>query len=1318
MATDYDINNSGRETNVMFGGISNNYTFVTTEGVLVDLNALNSNYSSASTTLLKVASTSKKILPLNSAIILPPKDKTLDTSWAKVGAKDNYMANMTVGAMTNDTKSFMVTSYADEAICISNPGKKSYQSCAAFDLGINSNSWRPSVGWDIPPTVYTKSSEWNIPISTKSYETKMPDTTNINAKSHTLFPKTPSPRWFRTAGIQRVKSEKYGDRLFFIYIDLLSTFYIYPVKNSVVKMIIEDGEEKPGEDPKVISRYLETSKYCINEGKYIKYDVEWDKSKKPTITDFHGFKELEISTLPYPYTPNKKYYYIDNDFTKIENSNNNKEFNNWMGGDDPKFKHDNAISTTQYVWTFNYNSTKVTTIAFEEGDSIQGKTLSFNTNDKKEKLYKLEGTPFIISESYKSKLGDNSSINTAPKLKDAKLKELKKYYPTLIEVSIDITITSEELEGFNVKCKTEETSSKETKVYYIGSGYTHPILNNKKEIKSGNELVHLAISCYGDFTSYSISKDNPEKSEAPHDMIFTDLKDITAKRDLPEKFLASAKDATDDEKADAVVNLAFLEMLITGKYDMPTIKKFVDRIVITKGVNGAKAPPTIIEKFTDSMDLTISSRYLKLDKKLKLDAKMLDILNADDAKDLRMTLCYLLKNYAIQMFTADHTNSFMSSIHTDISKWGYVTNVSGTRSKSKTIDFFKSKGFSLYVNSPIFGFPVEWDATLGKIYYPLEIIFKLLYLVGNPYYNDKGFSIYGLKEVYSELEPLFKMVKVHLTKSGALLPYLFRNLTLVNLLVQWYVITEIFEQLVKLKRINDTDKDIMLSIIAQGFFLDKKEIKFKYIETFVKNFFDRLPKMSTQVIGDILVSNMTFTIADSLASDKIVGDCDHLKPRNIRKYPTLSLPEVKRDMYIMQLQEPSAFGKKISNFSAVLEFRKSKNKDKDDEILQQYLLIKAPYISLNAISKFVSTLPLIPHCKGDELPYNSRIYLADEKPSVTPTEFEELLKLGYTSYLPPIYWSGSSSKDSLIRYHSQAVIFGLYINPSKSTIINSLIAVDYSSASLMLYSTKSSYFLKDDYSIGNALFINNKLHSTKGRCDTINPLLPNKDLDLSKDKDYIKPKLSIDTFNLIYSKISVTQTIDDIPKVDSLYEKNEIPKWVTDATHIYINSEYDFQADYNITLVEGNNVTSVLTSHLNGSISAYSIPPYGFLKELNESSTDSALKGNFSPNFTIDYVSIKYHAVLNATTNTKPPEANPKKKNETEEEKAKKPEFLVTTNKEVFNTAFSQTRDYDYYFDPKKPGFMGGFCTAAILYDFSLPKEFVNLASNYVPPKN
>ncbi len=1305
MATNYDINNSGRETNVMFGGISNNYTFVTTEGVLVDLGALNSNSSSASTTLLKVARTSEKILPLNSAIILPPKDKTLSTSWAKVGAKDNYMANMTVGAMTNNTKSFMVTSYSEEAICISNQGKKSYQSCAAFDLGINSNSWRPQVGWDTPPTVYTKA---------------MGNSNTINKNSQILFPKTPSPRWFRTAGIQKVKSEEYGDRLFFIYIDLLSTFYIYPVKNPIPYKD-EDGKEI---DPKIISQYLTTSKYCINDGKYKTYEVDWDRSKKPDLKYFHGFKELKIATLPYPYKGDKKYLYFDNDFSNTEDSNNDKDFNKWMGEDSAKFKHSESISTTQYVWTFNYNATKAVTIAFEEGENIQGQTLNFAVNGIREPLYKILGTPLIITKAYADKLGDTSSINKAPKLKEAKTIELKKYYPSMIEVSIEIVINSKELTDYTVKGKTESKYSKDTKVYYIGAGYTHPILDNKYKIKSGNELVHLAISCYGDTSNYSIDKNNPEKNECPHDIIFKTLKDDNAERDLSFKFLGKTNDGKDNPDAEIVkdskANLAFLKMLISGDYNMETIKNLIDRVVITKG---NPKPKTMVELLVSEFTALVKSRYrtntakaifYSIDTPISVGGKYppvksLDIINNSKAEDLRLCLAYILKVYSHEMYTSDHSNSYRASLSPPINDWSGIIK-DGTATKSETQKLYSGYSYPSTVftsKGEAYGFDNMAISAFSPIYYFIEFCTYILYFVGCPYYNYKDFLLISR----INLVPINKLLKEYLEKSDGLVPYLFYNMTLISLLTQWYLINEIIKGLIKDTQITSSVGDIMLSVLAQSFFLDKKDIEFKYIEDFVKKFFLRLPVLPAQVIDNILVSNMVCTIADSPSSnsntpsDAVVGECSPNNNRNIRKYPMSILPEVKRDMLIMQLQASSSFGKKISNFSAILEFRK------DKDVLSEYLLLKSPYIALNAISKFISTLPLIPFCKGDELPYNSRIYLSDDDPKATPTEYEILRDLGYNKKLQANLWNVSSSKESLMRYHKQATIFGLYVNPTKDTISNNLIAVDFSSCSLMLYSTKANYSFTTDYGIGNALYINHKLQLANGRCIDTPPLLPNKDLEVMKGSVYVQPKLDIDLFNLIYSKIAVTQTIDDIAKTNSLYKDGKIPKWVTNATYFYTDTEYDYQDDYNLSSLEGNNVTSVLNSHLNGSIAAYSIPPYGFLKELNNPDTNSKLKGNYTAKFTIDYLVVKYFSPIATKEETKPPIAKQENKD------SKKPVFLITTHKESFNNAFTQKRDYDYYIDQKKPGFMGGFCTASVFYDFRLPNEYVKLAENYEAPK-
>lgn len=1294
------VSQYANETHVHFGG-SGGYTFFTSEGI--DLNqTFMRGYPEGSTTLvqLKGSGTTAKLVPkpLNSS-----KYSSRTKKWGNVSASGAWWGNMTIDAFVNDAKDNMYISYYAGGVCLSDKGGTSYKSGIIANMPFGSYddtniTWMHDFGWNIAPTIYSKNSA-NTVLKVKNVQT--------------LYPKTKSPRWHRRSAVQIVSSEDYGGRVFLIYTDLLSTFYVYA---AYIPRVTKDEN---GVETAILLQYNSSNDWAVPTEYYKTGTFSWGDAIPPNLNRFFGYSPIATT---YSITYGTSFADWKADFPT--SSNTNATYDTWMGGAEATYEDKVNLIDTQYLWTFNYNATKATTIAFKKGDALEFK----NLENVRSNMYHFRGLPYLVSGSVKNDIHKNEILGNE-KLDDVTLDKMCEYYPILMELDIKIEITGKGLKNFDITVTPTSKSSYLTEEYYLSSGYTHPILDSKGVITGGNELSYMWLSCHGEIDNYN-------SEEFPYDIVFKTKGDPIAEEDIPEIFSSVTTD------------VYFMKTLISGDYDPAVIRAFVDSIegiddFITGCYEIVDTYRTVFGDFyTRTRDYKGTDNrgwyYISQEDKIRrsyTEGKEGSIFSPKSLKNwhyeskdntshlLKVVIEDLRSFEALSLISGnkDLSTSMAYSFHMR-STYGFERIPTGTNfytsdaipgnwsidstenSEGKLLTYLNSQGFpstKLYATSAQTGGAPRYLERTKEAYTAfaftnavIDYVSLIYFLMSENYGNSTiknddinyyAKSDYLIKDIaghaYKDFTCFYALLIKHINKNQVLLDACFSITPIVRICL-FSLLDKLFD---KLPYVPPSDIKVIKNMYAKLLTSNFEDYTFNDVygndsENFLKNLY----KPNYQVIDGILTPNTYYNffgypkgdMNTSVAVDKLV-----------RSYRTL-LPSKDLELFNGELNSPQAFGKKIKNFKSILNFTTGTNVNK-------YLLLTTPYASIQSLSSFIASIGSTFYVEGDKAPYASGMYL----PEATSTQgnepmYDEVVKSFGMCTNPSKWWMVSwPSGDFPGRFKTNAVQFKLFVKTNKETFANNIAAVDFGSSSIMFYGSQANYHYAE-YGVGTSFYINHEIQETYG-ISTNNP--PDEIGDVS-------PKLDIVRFNMLYNLSASIHTVSDIPLLPSYtLEKNKMYGADSEA---YAGQEIpgNFILDSSkwtagISVKDTYNVTSFITSHPNGSIAAYMLPPIGFLKAGVEAPKITA---TYDASYTIDYIKmLKKAKIITPQTATAPATTT-------------EATFIETTHKKMFNTAFSESRDYTYYTDPSTETFAGGFATAGVFYTFNVPNQYKEATANLV----
>ena len=1186
------------EVAASFGSFGARYTFFTSEAPEVGANMSISVTTAGSTSLINPKTKSNlKIKPLNSSVFVAPAKE-----WGNVSAGilptggQNFVANMTVSAMTNDQKMWMPVNYGIDSFCISSHSGKTFQSGQAFNKNGIPSVWEHDISWDVRPTAYAKSKIGIV---------------GLNKNSQMLFPRHANPRWFRRAGIQKVTDPKFGSRLFFVYTDLLSRFYVYPVNPPKEKIV----------------QILNYSDYCVDDTVYKKWDFPWGSyADEPSVATFRKHSEQLVGLALADYNDNVFLGWLGYGGTnQVPGAYTDHAYDVFMGtesGYDP-YK---PICDNQYLWEFNFNATKATTIAFKKGTN----PLSVKAIDgSSHYVHKFSNAFYLFSDTVQALMG-TSALSTPVVMTGNTMEQVFDYYPVLLEISINITLTGANPTDFDVAFNVLKAQSTDaTGIYYLASGYTHPKFDTARKVVGGDELSYACMKCYGELTDY-------ENTETTYDTFYTKRADSLAINDCPEVFKS------------VPANMEFLKMLVEGTYNLTTIKDFLNNIpdysaYLTQTVSGIV---TLLKWW--------GSHFSRATYDLMTDANYKEYMRR-----------FTVPTTMYYGDPPDPDKSFDFDFLSTVNGFPHLKDLFAYSIKNRTLSHFLSRaGSPAYYDSS-----THWLTTSFKSAYAsytglaspkdehsaitaLYVMWVMADLADAVFANRKNQVSGGPKNIDSMVYDYCQSTQVLSTPNK-----------IVGLLCAWAALDDVLIQL----DFPEIETKCIKSTISQTMFRNVSDVEWSTngatYATWVDGFFDKLPKLHCQVIDGYLIYNIDMDIQSMTAGTDYTN-----YETGLKYYSLFSFDQtLNYNYYLAEHETFFKVGKKIHSFVAQMEIVVS------DVVQDRYNLCLADYVAILNQDNMISTFPEIKYEAGDHTIFSTRFNCITTVTSdVLNTANVNLLATYYGTNLPETIMTINSDNEDTVARSTNCSIFGLFVKPNQNTHLNAISALDLASSSVSFYGCRAAKYY-NNYSVGSALYVDGIEQLSHGCLS--------EDGSRASDGVVLGTYLSSATFSFLYRMLAYWHTLDDIPIVRPYLSTNLLFDKFSDTARTEVFSFYPS--------TEIGVIASLIMSHPAGSISAYSLPPYGFLEALK---VDPDLAGGYTASYTIDYISA----------------LNPSYKPTGTVEK-----WINTTHKQVFNSAFKQGRDYSYYTDPAATdGYLGGFCTAAVWYGFELPNEYSTFAPN------
>lgn len=495
-------------------------------------------------------------------------------------------------------------------------------------------------------------------------------------------------------------------------------------------------------------------------------------------------------------------------------------------------------------------------------------------------------------------------------------------------------------------------------------------------------------------------------------------------------------------------------------------------------------------------------------------------------------------------------------------------------------------------------------------------------------------SLYGVKSFGS-------LLREYLTKYQCTEQFYNSHIVSIQLVCQKYIVSKVCESI----GLTQDTTDNILGVLALSVLESLENCYFANATSNVGLLESLSIKIPTQCIEGILIPNTVFEALESLNG---VGNPYSEYPSIYADY----LPKYSMYEKVVTQFSSTMFGRKIPEFSSFISLR-----DRSGGIINNYNIVSSKYICVRVNPFFVGTFNNVEFDDGDGCLYSHRVSWITKEVKWRPDLEATMSSEFFNAFGSGHYWPANFDGSPISRYNTNAFSFELYVSHTKETKSSNLCALDLASTSFIFYSTKASYHFPDDYSVGSTFIANNTVIKATG--------LNSKESIIASNLPPDDTLLDTKRFNIIYSLISKNNFIEDIPKHRSLTKDNKL---FTDGSKANTNDIYNTYLNSPNRAIE--TIKSGIYSHPNGSIAAYTLPPYGFLKDATEIPN---MKGDYSNSMTIDYIKAFY-----------------------------KDGFIYTTHKDEFNKAFKQSRGYDEYTDNESELKYGGFCSSGCWYDFNL----------------
>jgi len=1228
------------------------YTFYTVEDVYLSLTTDTDNDPIFGSVSLYNPAKSSKAKPLNSTKHIAPEKQ-----WGNAPTT-NVTANATVPTMVSNQLGQRSWAYSPTAFCVS------YSPSNIFNWGGKAHSILTTrtpnefpVSWGTRPAMYT--------------QTALPATTaKASYNIETVVPKLPTPRWWRRCGVQRVVSENFGSRLFYVLTDSLSRFYVYPV--GIPLSDIVDGVTSDRE-------------YYAPDA----YVQSWDFPFSA-----HG---LEVPSADTAYALNSKLYKsstfkanarpvfvwgnspVDGDSAK----SNPTTYDDWAGYESG-FSLSKPLNSAHYVWSFNYNSTRATTIAYKlktDQRVMQGILGDDYPMWRHKDCPYGYAIPTVLKDKVNASVASAMAVEGVNFSKDNRtLIPCKDSVTALLEVGIDIVLTGDTIGDFVatfsvLKADLSTTSGN----YYVASGYSRPKWSdNWQKIVNGNGLAWSTLKLSGDTTDlagYRLT-----------DTVFTNNTETNL------DFSARASVSTTKKDFYEYIRLFFSE----GRSDLD---EFYTELV--------KVLPTLEVKSS-----TVSGDFWSC-KPADVSSNKTGFTTATWGPMLKVPIGTMITDYEIYAGDrlVDPGEVTFVSMHS--LAWHLLNDPALLKFISAQIAVNLSR--SDYVEDS--HDEDELAYYFGAYYYPgVTIDGELLYIptATNPdtsatlehypeaLYAFQGYLLEALYFVNSSKSALFTEAY-----DGPLSHFYWHNYDIIFRLMQLALVNK----LLIYSELEDVIRTKFMQVYFQFMFTGSTsplEIKLEFphppdppppAETDYRTlYFDNLYEdWSISTIDGYMVSNidtMRVRLPLNAAASNTLDINVLPEDRTKRFMATLvTFPSADAELVYAQTQAMESFGRKVYDFKAFLCGYETYTEYDDTTGLPTgntpvrdmyvYKLVDTEYVvsrtSLDILGNF-------PELKQEDLPSYGKPLNLPPNINAAPLDMEcaEFLKsdaLNYTRLAFRNIQSSGEGTKPCETYWSVTTGVDFHIKVTKDTVTNVVAAHDFSNSDTMIYACSANENFHS-FSLGSAQLRATEVVELNGgvlESDILTPSASGTTLDISEyallynwvhanffGSDYYIPK------TWLHSSPYAT---DGSAATEAALTYGDIP------TREYLNRGYSMGPE------TPKGVYSFVTSDAYGSAAGYSLPPKGTLQVISAAipttgKRKNAISSKYSSAQTLDFVFSRRR-------------------------KGDATFYYKTTHNDLFNGAFalalSEPRKYLYYCDTTSSGVGGGFATAGGFYPFKLP---------------
>ena len=1244
-----------REVKVFFKAPSTYYTFYTVEDSYSSIVAdtMISPVLGSSTLYNPPKVSATKPTPLSSSKHVAPEKE-----WGNAPLHSRT-ANTTVPTMLATGSAQRVWSYNPTAFSVS------YGAAEAFNWGGKAHSILTTripndypVSWGARPTLYTSSA---LPASAA----------RAGANIDAVVPKLPTPRWWRRAGVQQVTSSEFGARSFHVLTDALGRFYVYPVglpKSEVIEGVTT-GDEYYAPDALVREWDFPFASYSLEAptsdnsypltSKLYKSSLFKDNDRPVFVWGHEAADEDKAKSIPTTYD----------------------DWAGFTGG----FSYAKPLNSAHYVWSFNYNSTRATTVAYKL-QTTQTTMQGILGDDYP--MYRFKDCPYGYAvpdfmatkiNAYEASAMAGEGINFEKT--NRTLIPCKDSVTALLEVEIRITLTGEELDDFSVDFTVLRADlSDDTKGYYVASGYSRPKWSDDwRRILNGNGLAWSVLKLTGDtddLSGYSLTDtvfpNNTEKTP--------DFKWRAGTTTVKSDFYTYIRSFFSEKKQD-------LDELYTK--------------LITVVPSCEIKVSTVSGDFWTSKPANVSSGRSAFK-------------TTDWGPMLKIPVDTMITEYEIYAGDrlVDPGEVTFVSIHS--LAWHLVNDPAITKFISAQIAVNLSRDDYLADNHD----PLELAYYFGKYYYSGVVIDG--YVLHIPTVTNPDTSV--VFENYPEilyafqgyaLEALYylnasKATELQAAFDGPLSHFYWHNYDVLFRLLQLCLIKKAMEY----SELEDVIRDRFLKIYFQFMCKGSKDpldllLEFPIVgeppppdgTDYVAVYFDNLyENWSISTIDGYLASNvdtlrvrLPLNASASNTIDPMVLPADRTK----RFMATLvTFPSIDAELVYAQTQAMESFGRKVYDFKAFLcGYETSTEYDEDGyptgnfpvTNIYNYKLVETDYVASRISLDILGNFPKIE--QEDVASYGKPLNL---KPDTTGASIDmdcaEFLKTDDFNY-PTMGFknlqAGGSIKPPCEKYWCVTTGLDFHINVTESTTTNVVAAHDFANSDTLVYACRANENF-NTFTLGSAQMRTTEMIEGTGGAIKSNIVVTTPS----------GTGMPINDYTLLYNWVHANFFNSDfyIPKTwlhFSPYASDSGANAETALKASNIPTNEYFNRGYSMGPEAPKAYYSFVASDAYGSSAGYLLPPKGTLQVIaaaipTTSKRKAALTANYKSALTLDFVSLRSR-------------------------KSNSDRYYKTTHNDLFNNAFSsalsEPRKYLYYCDSTSPGVLGGFATAGGFYGFKLPLE-------------